>query len=236
MIIKGNFPNPRRIRYKGWDLHCVHIGSNVVWYRNKESDKHIDDKRYRYAFSGLSESAYTAYECSAYDDYTVIEDYEDYVNEHSSRLLRVRFGNCVDVTKIPDNVDFENKTIILSFASNTNITEIGDWFCQHTKLQGDTVIADGIRKIGTRFLYNATLSGTLTLPSTLETIGDYSFLNITSLTVIVKAVEPPIIGGYQSFGGGVSKIYVPNESVDAYKESESWKRYADKIKPMSEYE
>lgn len=30
-------------------------------------------------------------------------------------------------------------------------------------------------------------------------------------------------------------FYVPDESVEAYKAAENWSKYADKIKPLSEY-
>ena len=33
----------------------------------------------------------------------------------------------------------------------------------------------------------------------------------------------------------IGKIYVPDNSVDAYKAATNWSQYADRIKPLSEY-
>lgn len=95
--------------------------------------------------------------------------------------------------------------------------------------------------------------------SKVATIGDTAFANCTSLekveleaitsienlgfyncpkllTFICKAVEPPTIAS-NTFGATSSsmKIYVPDESVDAYKAKENWSALASRIKPLSEY-
>ena len=61
----------------------------------------------------------------------------------------------------------------------------------------------------------------------------------TGFTLIVRAVTPPTLSGplYQYLNSNVSLlgIYVPDESVDAYKEATNWTTYANKIKPLSEY-
>ena len=60
------------------------------------------------------------------------------------------------------------------------------------------------------------------------TIGSYAFSGCRSLTsVYCKAVTPPA-GGNDMFYSIASngKIYVPTESVEAYKSTTGWSQYA----------
>lgn len=74
------------------------------------------------------------------------------------------------------------------------------------------------------------------LPNTLETIGNYAFFKSSIETVVCRATVPP--QGANMFAqtpivNGI--IYVPDESVTAYREASGWSAYADRIKPLSEY-
>ena len=76
------------------------------------------------------------------------------------------------------------------------------------------------------------------LPSTLTTMGTSAFYDCKSLeVVVVKAVIPPTLGNH-TFSGTNSTfiIYVPDASVTAYREASGWSTYADRIRPLSEYE
>lgn len=70
----------------------------------------------------------------------------------------------------------------------------------------------------------------LVIPSTITHISDYSFYECIGLTsVTCYAVNPPIMGGANVFDQYVdcSKIplYVPEESVEAYKAADEWKEF-----------
>ena len=63
-------------------------------------------------------------------------------------------------------------------------------------------------------------------------IGDFTFTLCDSLTsVYCKAITPPALGGNYVFvyNGSGRKIYVPTESVEAYKSAEYWSDYASAI-------
>lgn len=69
------------------------------------------------------------------------------------------------------------------------------------------------------------------IPECLLEIGDYAFYDCSSLLhVYCKATIPPA-GGSSMFHNNASdrKIYVPRESVEAYKNANDWKEYADQI-------
>jgi hypothetical protein len=101
---------------------------------------------------------------------------------------------------------------------------------------------------------------TVLLPSTLATIGYYTFSGCSALesielsasvasirnlafeyctslvTIIVRRATPPTMNN-NTFSNTHADllIYVPDDSVDAYKTANGWKSYEDKIKGLSEY-
>ena len=83
---------------------------------------------------------------------------------------------------------------------------------------------------------NCTGLKSVVLPQTLATIYRYVFRGCTALeTVVCKAVTPPTIDSNTFSGCSVlENIYVPNDSVDAYKSASNWSSLADKIKGISE--
>lgn len=93
--------------------------------------------------------------------------------------------------------------------------------------------------------YNANGFGTftntaltkLTLPNTITLIQDKSITGCSDLSRIkVLSINPPTLEGVTMFDSMSSDlvIYVPDESIDAYKTANNWSLLADKIKPLSE--
>ena len=76
----------------------------------------------------------------------------------------------------------------------------------------------------------------ITIPASVTNIDVRTFSGCSSLTAITsKATTPPTIGGSNTFDG-VDKsipVYVPAESVEAYKEAEYWMEF-DNILPIKE--
>ena len=75
------------------------------------------------------------------------------------------------------------------------------------------------------------------LPSTVTTIGGYAFQYCTGLIwVSITAATPPTLGsGAFANCPALTGIYVPDESVEAYKTATNWSAYANKILPLSQY-
>lgn len=76
----------------------------------------------------------------------------------------------------------------------------------------------------------------VTLPSTLTSIKVGAFLGCTALTtVVMNGTTPPSLNS-NAFQNTNSTfvIYVPDESVEAYKAASGWSAYASRIKPLSE--
>ena len=70
----------------------------------------------------------------------------------------------------------------------------------------------------------------VTIPDSVTWIGGEAFYFCRSLTkVYCKAITPPRCAGYTFYNATNRKIYVPRNSVDAYKSAYGWKEYADDI-------
>lgn len=76
------------------------------------------------------------------------------------------------------------------------------------------------------------------LPNTIAYIKGWAFYDARALnTLVIYAVTPPELE-LSAFGGtkiSSGVIYVPDESVDAYKAATNWSNYADRIKSLSDY-
>ena len=83
------------------------------------------------------------------------------------------------------------------------------------------------------FIYCSSLTS-VTIGSGVTTIGDYVFQDCNSLTsVTVNATTPPFLD-YGSFDNTNNcPIYVPNQSVNAYKSASGWSDYADRIQAIT---
>lgn len=87
------------------------------------------------------------------------------------------------------------------------------------------------------FSYNEALIEAI-LPSSVASIKAGAFSHCYNLqTIVLPAENPPTLGNrvfYQI--DTITGIYVPDASVEAYKTASNWSAYADRIKPLSEYQ
>lgn len=92
-------------------------------------------------------------------------------------------------------------------------------------------LPNSLTEIGRRSFNECTNLAEITIPDSVTSIREYAFYECTSLTsVYCKAVTPPA-GGPDMFYHNASgrKIYVPTESVDAYKTANYWSDYKSYI-------
>lgn len=108
--------------------------------------------------------------------------------------------------------------------------------CIATANMNSIEIPDGITSIAPRAGQNAMLVKSIHIPSSVKTIGDFCFFGIPSLEeVYVEALTPPVLNR-QVFDlqDNISRtdvtIYVPRESVEAYKKATNWSSYSNNIK------
>jgi hypothetical protein len=98
-------------------------------------------------------------------------------------------------------------------------------------------IPDSVIEIGDCAFFGCHSLASITIPDSVTEIGYFTFANCENLnTVYCKAINPPTTivynnGYWCAFDENASglKIYVPMESVEAYKSTYSWSVYASSI-------
>lgn len=91
------------------------------------------------------------------------------------------------------------------------------------------VLPDGLTEITSCMFRDCYKLSSVIIPDSVETIGDLAFGGCDIKEMQVLALVPPVLGSNRALGGSgfLGIIYVPAESLDAYKEA--WSQYADQI-------
>ena len=152
------------------------------------------------------------------------------------------FNNCTSLTSvtIPSGVTSISDAVFFSCSSLTSITipsgvtTIGyDVFNGCTSLTSIT-IPNNVTTIRDSAFYGCTSLTSVTIGSGVTTIGSTVFYGCTSLTsVTIQATTPPTLGSIVFNNTNNCPIYVPAESVDAYKSATNWSSYASRIKAIN---
>ena len=130
---------------------------------------------------------------------------------------------------------FEGCTSLALTSLPEGITSIGQWAFRNCPNMRVTVIPDGVTSIGQWALADWEYPTRMTIPTSLATIGDWGMRFNKGLKYIrLKATTPPTLEN-AIYLGGSTQIYVPNESVDAYKAADVWSAIASRIHPVSEW-
>ena len=139
-----------------------------------------------------------------------------------------------------------SRTLLNSFdASNCQLTSLSNSACYNLAFNCDFVVPSNIQLINVNFNYNGCFKN-LVFHENL-TIYNYAFGGATSRplsefflkSVVFEAETPPTVGAHvfadQNMTNGF-KIYVPDNSVEAYKAVSNLVKYADYIYPISQKE
>ena len=134
------------------------------------------------------------------------------------------------VTSIGKNTFYRNQ--LTSVTIPNSVTSIGERAFYNNNLTSVT-IPNSVTSIGqSAFESNQLIS--VTIPNSVTSIGERAFSSNQLTSVTIHAVNPPAITTVGNIFGYNSslKIYVPAQSVNAYKTAIGWKSYADKIFPI----
>jgi hypothetical protein len=138
------------------------------------------------------------------------------------------YTNCIFYTTSDGNIvsPDNSNAFVATIISNEIINGVGV-----------IVFDDNITTIGNYAFSGCSNLTSVTIGDSVTTIGDYAFCWCSSLTsVYCKATTPPAVtldynGYWWAFDDNASsrKIYVPMESVEAYKSASYWSDYASDI-------
>ncbi|MBR5821243.1 MAG: leucine-rich repeat domain-containing protein [Alistipes sp.] len=151
---------------------------------------------------------------SAFDDCSSLTSVT--IGDSVTTIGESAFGGCSSLTSvtIPDSV---TEIGISTFAGCDSLTSV--------------TIGDSVTTIGKYAFSDCRSLTSITIPDSVTKIGNYAFYYCISLkSVYCKATTPPA-GGSSMFSGNASgrKIYVPMESVGAYKAASYWCDYMSYI-------
>ena len=148
---------------------------------------------------------------------------------------------------IPNSVTSIGSSAFYDWTSNNqplvipnSVTSIGvSTFQNWTSNNQPLVIPDSVTSIGSNSFNNWTSNNQpLVIPNSVTSIGSSAFNGWELVPYVeIQAITPPTLVGSSAFDNqNDAPIYVPDESVDDYKEATQWVNLADRIFPMSDKE
>jgi hypothetical protein len=163
-------------------------------------------------------------------------DYLDYTYSIGTDWLIVGCKNTV----IPDSVvrihvgSFEGCTGLTSITIPDSVTSIGSaafWACSGL----ETVdFGNGVEIIDAVAFGDCSSLKEIVLPESLKSMG-LAFSGCNSLeSVTIYALNPPTGFGPFNNTNNTFVIYVPAESVEAYKSAQNWQTYKDRIQAIQD--
>lgn len=163
---------------------------------------------------------------------------------NSATLIQVgAFKNCASLEEVNiprvqtlQGYVFEKCPSLVS-VNMEDVESIGtSCFENCSRLEGD-IYMPKIARMENFCFRNCTSIESVEIGDSLTYLGAAAFKGCTSLLyIIVRTETPSNTGSWEIFDNTNNcPIYVPDNSVDAYKVATNWSAYASRIKPLSEY-
>ena len=162
-----------------------------------------------------------------------------------------------------DTQNFGDKSVLEEIVLSESLETIRDYsFINYAKMRLASSVLPNVTTVGINaFCYCAAIEA-IELPSvqtvanvvfrgctslryvklgaSVTSIGNYQFGDAATVPnleyIICEAITPPAIKSTTWYYSNNCPIYVPDESVEAYRTASNWSAYADRIYPMSVYE
>lgn len=147
-----------------------------------------------------------------------------------TNLVSVVIGDCV--TSIGEYT-FNGCRSLTSIDIPSGVTSIGDYAFKDCRSLTSIVIPDSVTSIGESAFESCTGITTCTIGSGVTSIGYGAFNRCSGLTnITVNATTPPTLASGVFNNTNNCPIYVPANSVNAYKTANKWSSYASRIQAI----
>lgn len=194
------------------------------YYIVSDSEGQKDSEILQEKLNKLIERELTEFEMS--DDVTTIGEHAFY---HCEKLTNIKLSKNL---KSIGQAAFHNCHRLTSIEFPETLETIGGMafaLCGFTEV----TIPDSVKEIGASAFHDEPNLKNITIGSGVTSIGAYAFSsNRGLLTLTVHAETPPVIGNTLIDGISSCQIYVPAESVEAYKTATNWSSYASRIQAI----
>ena len=165
----------------------------------------------------------------------VTKDVSDYTGGTTFNFLRqitsVNFPSGIESI---DSYSFNKCIGLTSVTIPNSVTSIGDYAFYHCNGLTSITIPNSVTSIGDYALYYCIGLTSIIIPNSVTSIGNYAFYNCSGLiSITIEATAPPTLSGSSAFNNTNNcPIYVPAESVRAYKAATNWSKFTNRIKAI----
>ena len=181
---------------------------------------------YNYAFencSGLTSIVWNAKNCKNFSSNSKLFS-------NSTNINTIEFGS--EVERIPNYLCYKLNGLTSVTIPNP-VTEIGDNSFQNCSGLTSVTIGNSVTSIGFNAFNRCNKLNSVTIGNSVTIIGGNAFYGCSALTsVTIQATTPPTLNSNAFNSTNNCPIYVPAESVDAYKTATNWSSYASRINPI----
>lgn len=199
---------------------------NVRQFRLPEGLKDINDD----AFS----------DCQKLEEITIPQSVEHlwgnpFSNDLALRAFHGKFANEDERSLIVGDelVSFAPAGISV-YSIPIGVISIGSGTFSKSELE-EVFFPETLESISFNSFFGCSFLKSLTLPKGLKAIGGYAFYGCRSLDrIIIEADTPPQGGGSMFYDTNNCPIYVPSRFLEAYKATEYWSDYVDRIFPIED--
>ena len=123
---------------------------------------------------------------------------------------------------------FDSCRSLTSITISNSVTTIGGGAFYKCRSLTSITIPKNVTTIGIHAFYDCRSLTSITIPNSVTTIGYYAFSGCKNVKQItVEAVTPPecSINTFDGVNTKECKLFVPKNSVDAYKKANGWKEF-----------
>lgn len=148
----------------------------------------------------------------------------------ANRMTTAIIGNCVTAIGASAFTEFSSLTTV---NISNNVTSIGSHAFYECRNLGNVTLPSGLTSIGDHAFGYCQSMWNVVIPASVTSIGDGAFVFCNYLdSITCLATTPPTLGNNAFMGTNDCPIYVPCDSITAYKSANVWSDYASRIEAI----